>query len=342
MHLVRNSTPAATSINTYADVAHARVLDAAAERGQITSMAARANLYFALGLIAFFAGCRDRQPDKADSSRSLPPVYPSSPLESTNWDRDAGPLMVVADTAGPERARVVLPEATDSTIESFEGVNPPIEGLKFDLFGRGGRQRSSAVLSPLPRVNTRDQCYAWPRARVHGPTSEWRVGLASGRTSAIRLDSIEGRSSSDSAALAVALTQTAATLPAATDPAFRGLPFRVRSAYTFRLGSVEVVVADVVRTVNEEANPRVERLFIIGERGAGTTSKYEPGYYSRTAGAEDSIEATELLTALEIGPAKRPTVVVSIEYDDGGKIALIERTAPGRWTARWRSAYTDC
>ena len=305
-------------------------------------MAARVNLCFALGVIAISAGCRDRQPDKADSSRTLPPVYPSSPLESTNWDRDAGPVIIISDPNGSENARVVLPEATDSTIESFEAISPPVQGLKFDLFGRGGKQGTSVALSPLPQVNTRGQCYAWPRARLQRSATDWRVGLASGRVAAIHLDSIEERPSTDSAALAVALTQTAATLPAATDPAFRGLPFRVRSAYTFRVGSVDVVVGDVVRAVNEEANPRVERLFIIGERAAGTTGKYDPGYYSRTAGAEDSIQATELLAALEIGSAKRPAVVVSIEYDDGGKIALIERVAPGRWSVRWRSAYTDC
>jgi hypothetical protein len=116
----------------------------------------------------------------------------------------------------------------------------------------------------------------------------------------------------------------------------------VRSAYTFRLDSTEVVIADIVRSVNEEANPRLEHLLLIGERPRGTRGKYDVAYYSRTAGAEDSTQATEVLSVVLIGPAKRPAVVVSIEYDDGGKIGLIERTAPGEWRARWTSAYTDC
>jgi hypothetical protein len=116
----------------------------------------------------------------------------------------------------------------------------------------------------------------------------------------------------------------------------------VRSAYTFRLDSTEVVVADIVRSINEEANPRVEHLLIIGERPAGTRGKYDVAYYSRTAGAEDATQATEVLSVVFIGAGKRPAVVVSIEYDDGGKIGLIERTAPGEWRARWTSAYTDC
>jgi hypothetical protein len=134
----------------------------------------------------------------------------------------------------------------------------------------------------------------------------------------------------------------AATLPIVSDPTFRGLPFRVRSAYTFRLDSIDVVIADVVRSVNEEANPRLEHLLIIGERPAGARGKYNLGYYSRTAGAEESTQATEVLTAVQIGVTKRPAIVINIEYDDGGKLGLIERTDSGEWRAMWKSAYTDC
>jgi hypothetical protein len=168
------------------------------------------------------------------------------------------------------------------------------------------------------------------------------VGLLSGRATAIRLDSIEVRSSTDSAALAASLAQTAAALPAASDPTFRGLPFRVRSAYTFRIDSTEVVLADVVRTVNEEANPRVEHLFIVGGRPVGTTGKFNADYFSRTAGAEDKVQATDALAVVRLGSEKRPVIIVNIEYDEGGRLGLIERTASGDWSATWMSAYTDC
>lgn len=201
---------------------------------------------------------------------------------------------------------------------------------------------SSVPLSLLPSDSSKRECYSWPLARLPRAVKDWRVGLASGRASAIRLDSIEGRASTDSAALAASLAQTAAALPAASDPGFRGLPFRVRSAYTFRVDSMEVTIADVVRTVNEEANPRVEHLFIIGERPLGATGKFNVDYFSRTAGAEDTVQATDVLGVVQVGADKHPVVVVNIEYDDGGKLGLIERTAAGGWSATWRSAYTDC
>ena len=296
------------------------------------------------GLLVFVGSgiaCRGGDRGKADSAQSLPPVYPSGPV-NTGWNQDAGPVMLVHGGGSSDTVGVVLPEATDSTVESLQNVTPPITGLTFDLFGRGGRVASSVAASPLVQADTNQECLSWPLARLRAAHANWRVGFAAGRVESIQLDSIEMLNSADSAALAVSLARTAATLAAASDPTFRGLPFRVRSAYTFRLDSVDVVVADVVRTVNEEANPRVEHLLIIGERPHGSTGKFDVGYYSRTAGPEDSTQATEILSAVRLGAAKEPVVVVNVEYDDGGKLGLIERSSSGTWRATWRSAYTDC
>jgi len=295
------------------------------------------------GLLALaFLACRDKGKGTGDSARgSLPPVFPSVPASNTNWDVDAGPVMLVSIGNSTDSAAVILPEVTDSTIASVQGNSPLVAGLVFDLFGRGGKIDGSTAATPL-RPDSTQECYAWPLVGLRAHSSGWRVGFVSGHVQAIKLDSIEAMPSTDSAALAASLAQTAATLAIASDPTFRGLPFRVRSAYTFRLDSVDVVIADVVRSVNEEANPRLEHLLIIGERPAGTPGKYTAGYYSRTAGAEETTQATEVLAAVRIGSSRRPAVVVNIEYDDGRKLGLIERTAPGQWRSIWRSAYTDC
>src|SRR6266566_865549 len=295
-------------------------------------MAPRAtDQFFPILLFGIIIGCRGKEGGRADSARgSLPPVYPSAPA-NTNWNANAGPIMIVPVGSGDSVA-VVIPEATDSTIASFQGINPPVSNLTFDLLGRGGKIGSSVAVSALPPVQEKD-CYSWPLARLQTARANWQVGFASGHVQAIKLDSIEVMSSADSAVLAASLARAAATLPIKADPTFRGLPFRVRSAYTFQLDSMQVVVADIVRSVNEEANPRLEHLLIIGERPAGTNGKFEVGYFSRTAGAEESIQATELLAAVAIGRTKQPVIVVNIEYDDGGKLGLIERTDSGQWRA---------
>ena len=292
--------------------------------------------------MTLLGSCRANDARRADSTHgTLPPVYPASPLANTNWDADAGPLMILATTS-TDTAAVVLPEATDSSITSFQGIAPPIAGLSFDLFGRGGKLQSAVNVAALRAIDSTADCYSWPRARVHTSLANWRVGFVANRVFAVKIDSIESLSSSDSASLAAAITQTAATLPAAADPAFRGLPFRVRSAYRFTLDSVDVVIADVIRAVNEEANPRIEHLTIIGERAAGTRGKFDAAYYARTAGAEESTQVTDILAVVEIGRERRPVVVVGIEAEDGGRVGLVERVAPGRWNLTWRSAYTDC
>ena len=306
-------------------------------------MLLRSRLVLSVLLAACMTACGDKGRSAADSARaSLPPVIPSNPSGGTNWDVDAGPVMIVSVGSGGDSVAVVLPEATDSTVASFQGIAPPISGLTFDLFGRNGKVGSSIAASPLPMRDTTQDCDAWPVAKLKSAHSNWRVGFATGRVHAIPLDSIEAMSSADSAVLAASLAQTAATLPIVSDPTFKGLPFRVRSAYLFRLDSTQIVIADVVRSVNEEANPRLEHLLIIGERPAGTRGKFDVAYYSRTAGAEETTQATEVMAAALIGAGKRPAIVVNIEYDDGGKLGLIERTGPGKWRASWTSAYTDC
>lgn len=306
-------------------------------------MLSRQTTVRSLLLLMVIVACRDKRSVSADSARqSLPPVYSLGPLGNTNWNAEAGPIMIVSTGSSSDTAAVVFPEATDSTIGSFQGVATPISGLRFDLFGRNGKVGASVIATPLPSIDTSQECYSWPLARLRSGLSNWRVGFATGQVHAVKLDSIEAMSTTDSAELAAALARAAATLPVATDPTFRGLPFRVRSAFTFRLDSVNVVIADVVRSVNEEANPRLEHILLVGEKPTVTSDKYNVGYYSRTAGAEESTQATEVLAVVQVGTAKRHAIVVNIEYDDGSRLGLIERTAPGQWRATWRSAYTDC
>jgi hypothetical protein len=295
-----------------------------------------------LGLLLAVLACRDKARDHSDSAgKSLPPVLSLGPSSNTNWDVNAGPVMLLSAT-GSDSAAIILPEATDSTIESFQGVRPPVSGLVFELFDRRGKVDSTTVSPLAAAADTSRDCNAWPVARTQSAHSSWRVGFVRGNVSAIPLDSIQLLPSADSAMLAASLAQSAATLPVSSDPTFRRLPFRVRSAYVFRLDSVEVVVADIVRTLNEEANPRIEHLLLVGERPNGTKGRYSVGYYSRIAGPEETMQATDILAAVKIGAAKRPAVIINVESDDGAELGLIERTAPGQWRPTWKSAFTNC
>ena len=299
-----------------------------------------------LGIIFLFIlaapGCRDTsRNDSASSRASLPPVFSLGPVSSTNWDVNAGPIVLVSMGSGFDSAAIVLPEVTDSTMEDVQGIAPALSGLVFEMFGRSGNVDSSTVTSLTTTGNTRD-CYAWPAAKVQSAHGSWRVGLVRGNVKVIALDSIGSLSSADSATLAASLAQSAAMLPVSADSVFRRLPFRVRSAYTFRLDSTEVVIADVVRSLNEEANPRIEDLFLIGEKPIGATGKYTIGYFNRIAGPEETIQATEVLAAVEMKASRRAAVIVNVESEDGTQLGFIERVAPWQWRYTWKSAYADC
>jgi len=296
----------------------------------------------ALPLVLVLA-CRDSSNDAGRTAgRSLPAVYSLGPASNTNWNVNAGPVMLLPMSAGSDSVAIVLPEATDSTIEAFESTTSTVQGLVFELFGRSGKIGSSAAISLPTVVDSTRECSAWPKAKLQSNHVGWAVGFVSGHVRAVVLDSIESLPSSDSASLAASLAQSAATLPISADPIFRRLPFRVRSAYTFTLDSVDVVAADVVRTLNEEANPRIEHLFLIGERPIGTLGQYHVAHYSRVAGPEETIQASEILAVVEIGTPSRAAVVLNVESEDGAQLRLVERTAPRRWQTTWSSAYTDC
>jgi hypothetical protein len=285
--------------------------------------------------------CRDKAGDNG-SRRSLPAVFSLGPSSNTNWNVNAGPVMLLSAGNSSDSVSIVLPEATDSTIELIQDVTPPVSGFVFELFNRGGEVDSTRVSPQKLGADTTRDCSTWPVGRTQSARPGWRVGFVRGNVKAIPLDSIESLPSADSAMLAASLTQTAATLPVSSDPTFRRLPFRVKSAYTFRLDSVEVVIADIVRALNEEANPRIEHLMLIGERPAGTKGKYAVGYFNRIAGAEETMQATEILAVVRIGVAKSPAIVISVESEEGVKLGLIERAGPGQWRPTWKSAYTTC
>ena len=286
--------------------------------------------------------CRDRPENGANSGKSLPAVFSLGPTSNTNWNVNAGPVMLLSAGNSSDSVSIVLPEATDSTIELIQDVAPPVSGFVFELFNRGGKVDSTRVLPQKMGTDTTRDCTAWPVGKTQSTRPDWRVGFVRGNVIASPLDSIQSLASADSAMLAASLAQTAATLPVSSDPTFRKLPFRVQSAYTLRLDSVEVVIADIVRTLNEEANPRIEHLMLIGERPIQSKGKYAVGYFSRVAGPEETMQATEVLAAVRVGASKSPAIVVSVESEDGVKLGLIERTGPGQWRSTWKSAYTTC
>jgi hypothetical protein len=293
---------------------------------------------------------RSRQAPPADTAAG-PPVPPPAdsapPSASSGWDPGLGPVLWVAGAA-PGEAVAVFPEFTDSTLTDTTTFDASAVGpADVELFTREGSVGRARLALTGARPKAASECTAWPTARVErvGTGPAWGVAFPAGRAAAVPLDSIEDNAPADSALLAAAVTRLAAGLPGDTAPMFRGLPFFVRSARRFSPApGVEAVVAQLVRKVNQEANPREEHIMVVGERAAGgpANAPYSAAYVERVSGMEETIEASDVLAAVRLGPGRTPTLVIGRDYGDGMVYALLERGDDGRWRLRWSSAYAGC
>ncbi|MEO8575067.1 MAG: hypothetical protein ABI556_00140 [Gemmatimonadales bacterium] len=286
----------------------------------------------------------DKKTSAVDSSAALhtPTIQPATPATNTGWDTtEAGPVMLLAGPENPASAAVVLPWLSDSALASAPGfMLDSLSSMPVDLFDPAGLAGSSSLLVNSQKLNT-EGCVSWPTGSLSSPPREWRFGLRKGIASAIPLDSLEGMSPTDSSQVTVEIARIASAVAEGSDPVFRGLPFAVRHAYRFALGNNSVLTADVVRKINEEANPREEHLLLIAERAPGADEKYSAVFQSRVAGSEEAVRTNEILGAVKFIRG-RAAIVVTFEYEDGGKVALLERTGDKQWRITWKSAYTGC
>jgi hypothetical protein len=188
-----------------------------------------------------------------------------------------------------------------------------------------------------------EECAVWPAVALSADSSRsWTVAFQRGVASPIILRPIESLPPADSARLAVQLTRLATLLPNDTSRAFRGLPFVIRAAHRFTPpGGTEAVIAEVVRRVNVEANPREETLLLIADRES-PTAEWRVAYSERASGDEVHVERATPLAAVSLGPQALPTVVIERTGADWVTYAFIQRFGDGVWRESWESAHSGC
>ena len=297
----------------------------------------------------------DRTTPAAGRKDTVLPVVPPPettvvvPAEVSTWDSTAGPAMFVVGTA-PTEAWVIAPRYTDST--AFDTPArfdlTPLRSLQLDLFASGKRVGVARIGGTSGSVRT-DSCRTWPTAHLNvatadtAATRDWNVAFEAGHAQELPVDSIAGLLSTDSARVAADIARLASALPGDTAAMFRGLPFVVNKAWLARTpDGQQLFAAIVVRNVNQEANPRQERILLIAERDSTTpANRYRTKYSERVVGLEETIEATDLVALVLLGAEQRPTLIVARDTGNGSSFALIERIA-GQWQRRWASTYAGC
>jgi hypothetical protein len=278
------------------------------------------------------------------------PSDTSTASTRTRWDPALGPVFIVAGD-GQGDASVVFPTFSDSTLTDTTTFDTSVvAGMTVDLFSRAGLFATARLLPTTHRAP--DGCVVWPGASVTvtepaAPrTGEWTVGFTSGRVSPLALDSLENLAGSDSARMTADVARLASLVPEDTARAFHGIPFFVRQVRRFRAPSgTDVLVANVIRRINQEANPREEQLLLVAERDAGSArggGNYSLVYHERVSGQEEAIETTDVLAAVRLGPSGPPAIVLIRDYGDGTAYAFLMRAPGGDWRIGWSSAYAGC
>jgi len=268
--------------------------------------------------------------------------------EASPWDSSAGPALFIAGST-PQEALVIAPRSTTpAALDSVQLDSVLIRSLRVDLFA-SGKKVGTARIAATARSSLSDSCRSWPTARLDlspgdsASTPNWSVAFETGHAAELAVDSIEGLTRVDSARLAADIARIASALPGDTSAAFRGLPFVVNKAWRARIpnGST-ILTAVVVRNVNQEANPRQERILLIAERDSGTAlGRFVPSYSERRVGLEETLETTDPIAILLVGDDRHPTVVVTRDAGKGVSYALIERLGR-QWQRRWASMYAGC
>lgn len=307
----------------------------------------RPNSFPWLGIpVLMMLACSQERPAKPAASESIKVPAPAavpSPGTSTGWDEaESGSVLLLSLPETVGQAAVVLPYATDSSAGRADSQRTDsIVGNEFDLFDRSGKV-ALVSMGRATMPGTNEGCSTWPVASFREPPLHaWRVGFAYRTARPLVLDSLEASTAADSVSMTAEIARLSSTLTATGDPSYQGLPFVVRKAYRLKLAEKRILVGDVLRKINEEANPREEHLLLIAEQG-GTGGEYNVAFHSRVAGSEEQVRTNEILAAVEFAATGHAALVVSFEYEDGGRVALVERTAPGVWKLVWRSAYTGC
>jgi hypothetical protein len=253
------------------------------------------------------------------------------------WDRLAGAILLVRDDT---LTRAIFPDVTalDSSTVFDETI---VRGFQGDALAPRGlvgalRVRDFATVD--------EECVMWPVVRLSAaPDGEWTVAVERGASTPLPLRPIESLSRGDSARLAAQLTRLAATLPNDTARAFHGLPFVIRAAHRFDASpGVEAAVAEILRRVNVEANPREETLLLIAERDTSAGGEWRAVYAERAAGEESVVAHAIPLAAFTPRSTNAPALLVERAGAEGTTYALVQRQRDGQWRDRWRSAQSGC
>jgi hypothetical protein len=235
---------------------------------------------------------------------------------SGEWPLDLGTALVIpADT---ENLAVILYPATPSA-----RIDPKSEIV---LLGSGG----DVVRSNATAATDSAHCGDAPMLGVgRSASATWSVGLSGAKARAVLSDSLEMMSHSDSVLYQTEGSRLASTVSGAS-ARHTGLPFSLVAVRRLRFADTTIVALQLVRRVNQEANPAEERTLVVAERvGSGA---FTAVHSDRSEGTEEMAAHFDLIGAFRAGSTLY--LMISSDAATGSTIQILERSG-GTWRVRW-------
>lgn len=307
------------------------------------------SLFLTAGVVAaLLAGCGDRDQESRAPEPQPPATLPSPPVaELTGWPAGLGRALVLRLTSSENGYRLIVPELGDSRFADSSISVKVGDSIPVALLGRRGKL-GEAVLGVMDAEAGTGACVTWPSVELVAASFNRRAGAAAWRIAAERdsvtpvvIDSLFGMRSGDSASLSRAIYSLLPDVPALTDSTLRGIPFAIRRAYALPAAGISIVVAELVRTSSSEADPREQRLFLVGERTSDQQA-HQLVFSSDMTGRADNTPVTELLVAVVSRQPRRPILVLGVEGTEGMRVHLLQRVGRRQWRRSWTSVVRFC
>jgi hypothetical protein len=303
--------------------------------------------------IVLVACAKDQPAPKAVAGRSAPAAVVSEPDSVSapavvRWDAGNGSAIYLPGEGGV--AQVLLPPVMDDSVPRPDSAMIPVGAApaSVELFSPSGRV-GTVALGEYASANqpvVGEACDAWATVPLRDAAGiapqSWRIALQAGVADPITADSLGSLSRADSAMLVVEINKAAALLPLDSAGLLRRVPFGVSKAYRLRFdGEVEAVIAVVERRLNLEAAPRVERTVLVLERPPKVKT-FSAVWRETQYATEDDLVSVDLMTVVRFKASNLTSVFLGMDFGDGSRVEMLERSAGGIWTLRWASAYTGC
>lgn len=300
--------------------------------------------------VALLSACTEAVSDGGDRSPSGTdtPAVPTPGVASPAGPEAlvTGPVLLLPDPDGSLQTAVVIrPEASDDAVGDTTGLAARLTGMPLTLYSRVGSVGSAELSGALRVIAQTADCSAWPAATITPGTpmtGPWLVALSSDRISAFPLDSLDGVAGRDSAQWAAALTTLASRLPDDTSRTFRSRPYVVDRAWRHASAAdTGVIIATLVRRLNQEDAPREERVLLVVDVPGADPRSWRVGWHERAEGEEDALEVAEPLVVFRPRPGGALHLMFGRDDGAGVHAALLMRSPDG-WQLRWESARPSC